>query len=222
MSRSNSPEQSSDSGHQGPKTSQKTAKAGRTPPPPPPPDVQNGKPERGEAVAIKGSAGIQAPEPDIPASQQASSSGQSTPLIIVSSKPDLVINNTPNNFIGGKAGFHLSTWKSITSDSWILSQIEGVFPEFDSPPHQEKPPQPIIWSDTEKLALALEIESLKNQQVISETKNHQENEILSNIFLRRKPNGTYRAILNLKPLNQFVHYPTILQSYKAVFLHCWK
>ena len=64
-------------------------------PPPPPPDVQNGKPERGEAVAIKGSAGIQEPEPDIPASQQASSSGQSTPLIIVSSKPDLVINNTP-------------------------------------------------------------------------------------------------------------------------------
>ena len=124
----------------------------------------------------------------------------------MSSKPDLVINNTPNNFIGGKAGFHLSTWKSITSDSWILSQIEGVFPEFDSPPHQEKPPQPITWSNTEKLALALEIESLKNQQVISETKNHQENEILSNIFLRRKPNGTYRAILNLKPLNQFVHY----------------
>ena len=52
--------------------------------------------------------------------------------------------------------------------------------------------------------LALEIESLKNQQVISETKNHQENEILSSVFLRRKPNGTYRAILNLKPLNQFV------------------
>ena len=81
--------------------------------------------------------------------------GQSTPLIIVSSKPDLVINNTPNNFIGGKAGFHLSTWKSITSDSWILSQIEGVFPEFDSPPHQEKPPQPITWSDTEKISAGL-------------------------------------------------------------------
>ena len=133
------------------------------PPPPPPPTFRTANQRGGEAVAIKGSAGIQAPEPHIPASQQASSSGQSTPLIIVSSKPDLVINNTPNNFIGGKAGFHLSTWKSITSDSWILSQIEGVFPEFDSPPHQEKPPQPITWSDTEKLALALEIESLKNQ-----------------------------------------------------------
>ena len=64
-------------------------------------------------------------------------------------------------------------------------------------------------SDTDKLALALEIESLKNQQVLSVTKNHQQNEILSNTFLRRKPNGTYRANLNLKPLNQFVHYTNL-------------
>ena len=80
------------------------------------------------------------------------------------------------------------------------------FPEFDSLAHQENHPQPIKLSDTEKLALALKMKSLKNQQVISETKNYQENEILSNVFLRRKPNGTYRAILNLQPLNQFMHY----------------
>ena len=115
-------------------------------------------------------------------------------------------NNTPNNFIGGQAGFYFSTWKSITPDSWILSQIEGVFPEFDSLAHQKNHPQPIKLSDTEKLALALKMKSLKNQQVISETKNYQENEILSNVFLRRKPNGTYIAILNLKPLNQSMHY----------------
>ena len=79
VSRSNSPEQLSDSGHQGPQISQKTAKAGWTH------SAQNGEPERGEAVTIMVSAGIQAPEPNIPAIQQASSSGQSTLLVIVSS-----------------------------------------------------------------------------------------------------------------------------------------
>ena len=152
-------------------------------------------------MELKGFTGIQAPEPNTPVNQQASSSGQSTSLNLESLKPNLVINNTPNRLIGGKTGLQLSTWKSITPDSWILSQIEGVFPEFDSPAHEENPPQTIILSDTDKLGLAL-----KNQQVISETKNYQENEILSNVFLRRTPNGTFRAILNLKPLNQFMHY----------------
>ena len=114
-------------------------------------------------MALKGFTGIQAPEPSTPVNQQASSSGQSTSLDLVSLKPILVINNTPNRFIGGKTGLQLSTWKSITSDSWILSQIEGVFPEFDSLAHQENPPQPIKLSDTEQLffSVGLENEILK-------------------------------------------------------------
>ena len=134
VSPSNSRARSSDSGRQGSKTSQKTPKAGRT--------LRRSERQtrEGEEVALKGSAGIQVPALNIPVTQQASPSGLSTPLIIVSSKPDLVFNNTPNNFIGGKAGFQFSTWTSITSDSWILNQIEGVYPEFNSPPHQKKVP----------------------------------------------------------------------------------
>ena len=159
-----------------PQTSKKTAKA----------RLSERQTREGGGSGAQEFTGIQAPEPNTPVNQQANSSGQSTSLDLVSLKP----NNTPNNFIGGQAGFYFSTWKSITPDSWILSQIEGVFPEFDSLAHQEKHPQPIKLSDTEKLALALKMKSLKNQQVISETKNYQENEILSNVFLRRKPNGT--------------------------------
>ena len=42
----------------------------------------------------------------------------------------LVIIYTPSNFVGGKTGLQLSTWKSLASDSRILGQIEGVHPEF--------------------------------------------------------------------------------------------
>ena len=114
MSRSNSHELSNESGHQCPKPKKK-----KRPKPDEHPDFLNGKPEKEEAVALKGFTGIQAPEPNTPVNQQANSSGQFTSLHLVSLKPNLVINNTPNRFIGGKTGLQLSTWKLITPNSWI-------------------------------------------------------------------------------------------------------
>ena len=50
-----------------------------------------------------------------------------------------------------------------------------------------------------------EIEKLISKGVI-EPASHEEGEILSNIFIRPKTDGTHRMILNLKEFNKFVTY----------------
>ena len=52
-----------------------------------------------------------------------------------------------------------------------------------------------------------EIKKLLKKGVIKEATNKTEGERFSNIFLRPKPNGTFRMILNLKKLNERVEAP---------------
>ena len=59
--------------------------------------------------------------------------------------------------------------------------------------------------NTEANAVDTEITKLLAKEVIINS-HHEDGEFISNIFLRLKPNGTYRLILNLKHLNEFVEY----------------
>ena len=59
--------------------------------------------------------------------------------------------------------------------------------------------------NTEANAVDTEITKLLAKGVIINSC-HEDGEFISNIFLRLKPNGTYRLIPNLKHLNEFVEY----------------
>jgi len=53
--------------------------------------------------------------------------------------------------------------------------------------------------------VAKEIETLINKGVVKPS-SHEPGEFISPIFLRPKPDGTYRMILNLRAFNEFVQY----------------
>ena len=59
--------------------------------------------------------------------------------------------------------------------------------------------------NTETEAIDLEVHKLLKKAVISQTL-HEPGEFISRIFVRPKKDGTYRLILNLKKLNNFVKY----------------
>lgn len=102
----------------------------------------------------------------------------------------------------------LQHWQEITTDSVILSCVHGYDIEFD----EEKPIQYsrsktkyICSNSTEELLLGNEISKLWEKNVLEET-SHSQGEFISSVFLRPKPDGSFRMILNLKNLNESVKY----------------
>ena len=95
--------------------------------------------------------------------------------------------------------------ETITSDPWVIQTITGVNIEFTSKPFQVIAPCENTFSTAESEAIDLEVQKLLQKGVISKTP-HEPGEFISQIFIRPKKDGTYRLILNLKKLNQFVKY----------------
>ena len=92
-------------------------------------------------------------------------------------------------------------WSRLTSDKEILSTVSGMEIEFDSPPCQHYLPQS-VRSDSDAQVIDLEIAKLLSKRVIEPT-GQSHGEIISDIFLRNKKDGSYGMILNLKKLNQY-------------------
>ena len=104
----------------------------------------------------------------------------------------------------GRLKQFVSVWQTITSDYSVLSSIKGVKIEFVDYPKQTMIPEDYNckcnwgcyhWQTNRKVFL---------QTGVIETTTHSEVEYISNIFIRPKKDGSYRLILNLKNLNQFV------------------
>ena len=64
-------------------------------------------------------------------------------------------------------------------------------------------PTKIQFSQTEEVIIEEQLSMLLKQRVIEITEQSPD-QVLSNIFLRQKKDGSHRLILNLKPLNQYV------------------
>ena len=60
-------------------------------------------------------------------------------------------------------------------------------------------------SETENSIVALEIKTLIEKGVLQQTQ-HEPGEFISPIFIRPKPDGSFRMILNLKEFNKSVEY----------------
>ena len=87
-------------------------------------------------------------------------------------------------------------WKNLACDQQILQNILGAKVDCVEAPEQHNL-RPTHFNQNEGMIIDAEIEKLISKGVI-EPASHEEGEILSNIFIRRKAESTYRMTLNLK------------------------
>ena len=109
------------------------------------------------------------------------------------------------SFKAGRVCDFLSKWQSLTSDCEILDMITGTTIEFTKVPVQFSIPPQTWFPLSEAKIIDSEIASLLLKGVIVESCK-ESGDFVSPIFLRAKKDGSYRMILNLKRLNNFVAY----------------
>ena len=111
------------------------------------------------------------------------------------------------SFKAGCVKDHIDNWRSVTTDLVILDAVKHHHIEFEGRcrPVQATKPRQITFSSGEKEIISTEITKLLSKGVIELT-NSFNGDFLSTIFVRPKKDGSYRLILNLKPLNEFVSY----------------
>ena len=109
-------------------------------------------------------------------------------------------------FRAGQLTSAVHSWCEITNDPTIIQFVKGVFLEFtqNCEPTQISA-RPSIFNSKEQLIVHEEINKLVQKGVIKES-HYEHGEFISPIFVRPKPDGSYRTILNLKAFNEFVEY----------------
>ena len=120
------------------------------------------------------------------------------------------------SFTAGRVRFCIKEWRKLTSDPNILEIIRGHKIQFSLPPIQQFEPQPIKFSEQKTLALENEISKLVQKSVVVPCE-REENDFISNIFIRQKSDGTFRMMLNLSRLNDNIdahHFK--MESLKSV------
>ena len=145
----------------------------------------------------------------------------------------VTITNTPENFTAGKIKHYLQFWRDVTKDKDILGFVRGVSVTFESgfPPESIITPE-IKFSDEEKVAIHRELTQFLKKGIVkvapvdlSRPDFSSEKLFITNVFLRSKPDGSARTILNLKKLNMHVkkiHFKmeTLKSTLKLVRRNC--
>lgn len=111
--------------------------------------------------------------------------------------------------IGGNITRHVKVWEKLTSDPWILSVVRGLKLHFWTTPVQEVEPRPFNLSKDQRETFNRSVSELLEKEVIERT-GEEQGQFISNIFVRPKPNGKVRLILDLTELNKFL----VLQHFK--------
>ena len=108
-------------------------------------------------------------------------------------------------FIEGNVANCLHSWKQLFKCPWIAETVGGLKIPFYDLPIQKHPPFPFKAFTPEREIITQEINKLHEKGVVVITQ-HSQDKFLSNVFLRPKPNGEHRMILDLMLLNEFVIY----------------
>ena len=117
----------------------------------------------------------------------------------------MIIVKTVQKVVAGNLKNFYHNWERLTSDRWVLNTVLGISIDFDELPCQEFVPRPYKLTVSEIEFVNEEINSLLHKNVLQEVQ-HVSGEWISNIFLRPKPNGKFRMILDLTELNKKIHY----------------
>jgi hypothetical protein len=107
--------------------------------------------------------------------------------------------------IAGSISSHVNQWLKITRDPWIIAMVQGVSIPLDFLPCQDWVPFPYRLSVSERPIMDREVQKLLDKGVVEEVE-HEEGEFISSVFLRPKPNGSHRLILDLTRMNENVEY----------------
>ena len=116
-----------------------------------------------------------------------------------------VIGEPKISFKAGQIASYMSAWKHITHDPWVLHIVNGFNLPFVRIPIQTKEPFPYKLSDQEKISADLEISKLLDKgvlEIVSDTIG----QVISNIFLRPKKDGSHRMILDSTWVNKHIEY----------------
>ena len=125
---------------------------------------------------------------------------------IVSIKPLRILSirayfRSRSNDFNGKLKHYFQKWKELTSDKEILQTVMGLKLEFLGDPPVKNNSYIPQFSKEDEPAIDLEIQKLLAKGVIAKCE-HESGEYISAIFVRQKPDGSCRLILNLKNLNE--------------------
>ena len=100
----------------------------------------------------------------------------------------------------------MPSWRKTTSDINILDYVSGVKISFEEGPVPcQAHYRPSVFNAQEELIVRQEIKTLLEKGVIQHS-HHEPGEFISTIFLRPKPDGSFRMILNLKEFNKSVEH----------------
>lgn len=110
------------------------------------------------------------------------------------------------DFEAGQLRKFVDEWCKLTSDPFILDIVKhchlGI--EEQNITHLFSEEVEYRFNDDEKVIMNKEIDNLLRLKVIKET-HKQECQIISPVFLRKKKDGGYRMVINLKKLNTFMN-----------------
>ena len=105
--------------------------------------------------------------------------------------------------MSGTAKLFLNNWEELTSDRSILQNVSGVRLEFDSQPVQSVTPRPYVCNAEQTNVIDSKVKQLLAKGVLVKV-NKDKDIFISNIFLRPKPDGKWRMIIDLSELNKFL------------------
>lgn len=108
--------------------------------------------------------------------------------------------------MSGRLKSFAKIWNEITSDKVILSWISGYKIPFNREVFQSQTPTDPKLSKSEFINMSVAIEELIAKGAV-EICFPEEGQFISRTFLVPKPDGSYRFIINLKDLNQFIDPP---------------
>ena len=107
---------------------------------------------------------------------------------------------------GGNISTKYRFWTSFCRDRTVLRHVGGITIPFTENVKQLSPAREIHMSEREQEFARQKIRQLIDTGCIVKLPAIQPNGWVSNIFLRPKKDGSFRLILNLKPLNKFIEY----------------
>ena len=113
--------------------------------------------------------------------------------------------HTAKNFVPGGIARYVREWEKVSGDPWVRETVKGVKIPLTQTPVQVREPFPFRLSEVEKNILREELKKLEVKGVIEKAQ-PEIGQFISNVFLRPKPNGEFRLILDLTELNKFVVY----------------
>jgi hypothetical protein len=121
------------------------------------------------------------------------------------SPPLFPSSNAEDQSVGARLKLFSKEWRSVTNDPWILQIVDSGFRiDFISRPFQSADPGECSMSQQMQAVCDEEVSNLLRKKAISLASNTPG--FFSRIFAIPKISGGYRPIINLKNLNQHIHY----------------